>query len=85
MNVRDRIKELRVAIRALGLEGLRVPEGIAGRLHGIALRYLLTLCDGYKITLVEAVEALSSGNAGYFGVRLSPDRQQAPASAVPAA
>ena len=66
----------RVTLRALGLQTLRVPEGIAGRLHEIALRYLLTICYDYKITLVEATEALSGGNARYIGLRLSPDQEQ---------
>lgn len=60
-------------LRALNLGRLNVPPGIAVKLHGIALQYLLTMgCDKSIIT-IEAVEAVSTGIARYLGVRLEPE------------
>ena len=64
-------------LRALGLGGLTIPAGIAIKLHGIALSYLLrTPCD-YDIHTVEAVEAVSATPARYIGIRLEPGKKAA--------
>lgn len=62
----------RVAAKALGLGTLPVPQGISCKLHEVASTYLLTMSYDYGISLVEAVEAVSAGNARYVGVRLEP-------------
>lgn len=46
------------------------PPGIIGSLHEIAVSYCLTACYDYGMMIVEAVEAESTGNARYIGVRL---------------
>lgn len=66
----------RVAVKALGLERLAVPPGIAGKLHDMALRHVLTNSSERGIRIIEAVEAVSTGNARYIGVRLAPSREQ---------
>lgn len=59
----------------MGLKELkdRVPDGILGKLHGIAVSYCLTRSCVYA-KLIEAVEAISGAhqNARYIGVRLEP-------------
>ncbi len=64
----------RLAAKALGLGTLPVPQGISCKLHEVASTYLLTKSYDYGITLIEAVEAVSAGNARYVGVRLEPAR-----------
>lgn len=59
----------RKILEALGLGELKVPPGIACKLHQLGLRYLLCR-DGIRI--IEAVEAKSNGSARYVGVRLEP-------------
>ena len=59
-----------VILDALGLGGLSVPPGIAVKLHGIAVSYLLTRGCVNGIIAIEAVEAVSTGMARYLGVRL---------------
>ena len=73
----------RTAREALGLSKLQIPPGISGRLHDIALPYLLTMSCHYGIMLVEVVEAVSTGNARYIGVRLQPGEKQAIDDEVP--
>ena len=63
------------AVWALRLGRLPIPPGISGRLHPLAMNYMLTRTRDYGIRLVEAVEAVSTGNARYVGVRLEPGRQ----------
>ena len=55
---------------ALGITGLHVPMGICGRLHELSVKCCLTACYRYDIMIVDAVEAASTGNARYIGVRL---------------
>lgn len=57
-------------LRSLGLAGLKIPPGIAVKLHGLALPYLLQ--PGPAGRIIEAREAISAGNARYLGVRIDP-------------
>jgi len=54
---------------ALGLPD-STPPGILGSLHEMALRYCLGALARYGLHAIEAVEAESTGNARYIGVRL---------------
>lgn len=63
---------------AIGLQGVNVPPGIAVKLHGIAVNYCLTRGYEYCKIMVEAVEAVSDGNARYIGVRLEPRNGSGP-------
>ena len=60
-------------LRALGLDGFRVPPGISVKLHSLGLVYLLAECRQYGLQITEAVESLSDGSARYLGVRLTPN------------
>jgi hypothetical protein len=60
------------AQRIMGLTGLDVPQGIQGRLHDLALQHCLGAAADYKLEVVEAIEAVSTGNARYFGIHLRP-------------
>jgi hypothetical protein len=59
-------------LKALGLNKITVPPGIACKLHGLALTPLLTKAYDHDITLREAVEAVSIGRVRYIGVHLEP-------------
>ncbi len=56
----------------LGCGGLKIPAGLNGKLDEMALPYCLLASSSYGIIIQEAVEAVSSGNARYVGVRLFP-------------
>ena len=58
--------------RILMLGNLVIPNAIAASLTRIALPYCLALATTGGLRIVEAVEAVSDGNARYFGVRLEP-------------
>lgn len=60
----------RIILETLGLQRLRLPAGIACKLHDLALTYCLAEACGFGIIISEAVEALPSGNARYIGLRL---------------
>jgi hypothetical protein len=71
---------------AVGVASLEVPPGILCKLHGISVSYVLARgCD--YLTIREAVEAESVGNARYIGVRLEPandnGRDGSPAESEP--
>lgn len=69
--------------KALGLGDLAVPNAMWPRLSQIAVSALLTRCCDYGILLVEAVEAVSAGNARYIGVHLKRERPGCrPAAAI---
>lgn len=70
-------------LEALGIGGLKIPPGIAIRLHGIALSYCLTKSYGHALIMVEAVEALSAGSARYIGVRLEPGKTNGHGRQIP--
>jgi len=57
-------------LTALGLRGITIPPGIARKLHGLSVSYCLARTCVYDIIIVEAVEAVSTGNARYIGLRL---------------
>jgi hypothetical protein len=59
-------------IEALGLGDLSIPPGIAIKLHGLGLRYLLAQAPAAALRIVEAIEAVSDGSARYVGLRLEP-------------
>ena len=59
-----------IAIRALGLEGMSVPKTIIAILSDISISYCLAMCYDYGIIPEESVEAESTSNARYVGVRL---------------
>jgi len=63
---------LRVAKEALGIKELNIPNAIGAKLNEFAISHLLTMGYDSDTILVEAVEAVSSGNARYLGVRLEP-------------
>ena len=64
--------------------GITIPRihkmggGITHTLGGIAISYCLTKTCDYGNILVEAVEAVSDGNARYIGVRLQPQNGSGP-------
>lgn len=61
-------------LEALGLGRVRIPPGIAVKLHELAVRYLLTTgCTRY-ISIIEAKEVVSLGNARYLGIRIEPKK-----------
>lgn len=59
-------------LRALGVEGLGIPPGIAVKLHERAFSYLLARAFEYDINFIDAKEVVSFGNARYVGVRIAP-------------
>lgn len=67
----------RVILDRLGVGNLRIPPGIAVRLQDVALTYCLTAGCEYGINIIEAVEAVSDGNARYLGVHLEPAKNEA--------
>lgn len=70
----NRIGLSRYELNALGLTLPRVHRMSGAIVHNLAkivLSYVLTNTCGYA-TITEAVEAISNGNARYFGVRLEP-------------
>lgn len=60
----------KVEAEAIGLGSLKLPQGFGPRLGIIATDYLLSSPYKAGINIVEAVEAVSHGNARYIGVRL---------------
>lgn len=62
----------RMILHSLGLGGMAIPPGISRKLHGLAVSYLLTRGCVYGNLTIEIVEAVSTGSARYFGVRLEP-------------
>jgi hypothetical protein len=60
-------------LRALGLGKLKIPPGIAVKLHGLALAYLFGKATDAGLRIVEAMEALSDGSARYIGLHLQPE------------
>jgi hypothetical protein len=64
----------REVVVALGLDRLaiKIPPILVARLWGIAVSHCLTKTCVYSLMLIEAVEAVSDGNARYIGVRLEP-------------
>ena len=63
---------IKEAKEALELKDLRIPPAISAKLNRFAVPYLLAQSDWYGIIVTEALEAASSGNARYIGVRLEP-------------
>lgn len=57
--------------RVLGIDGLKVPAGISGKLHELSAKYMLAKTGDHGITIQECIEAFPSANARYIGVRLS--------------
>jgi len=62
----------RAELHSLGLGGMMIPPGIGRKLHEIAVSTLLTRGCVYDNLTIEIVEAVSTGSARYFGVRLEP-------------
>jgi len=56
--------------KAMGIYGMSIPPAIRGELWGLGVMYSLTAVDSYGIEITEALEAESTGNARYIGVRL---------------
>ena len=65
-----------IVARSLGLSGMKIPSSMTLELCKVALPYLLT---GTEVTcrIIEAVEALSDGNARYLAIRLEPKKEPA--------
>lgn len=62
----------REARKLLGIDGLSsLPQSFCGKLSTLAGDLALA-CGSKSATIVEAVEAVSTGNARYIGVRLEP-------------
>ncbi len=73
---------IKEAKEALELKDLRIPPAISAKLNQLAVPYLLAQSDWYGIIVTEALEAASSGNARYVGVRLEPRTKSAGCEAV---
>lgn len=74
----------RTSAEKIGVGSLSIPPGaIANRLNRIAVSYCLTSCYGAGIIIEEAVEAISSGNARYIGVRLKKREPEVSATGSP--
>jgi hypothetical protein len=72
----NRIRLGREELCALGLP-VRVHEmsgAITHRLVEMAISHVLAMTQQYGITILEAIEAISDGNARYIGVRLERNR-----------
>lgn len=69
---------------AIGLRfpTLPVPQAFGKRISEVAVSYLLARCCDFATIAVDAVEAVSSGNARYIGVRLEPSEEKRPAEAT---
>jgi hypothetical protein len=64
-------------LEALGIGKLKVPPGIAVRLHEAGLEYLLAAATDFGLRITEAREAICKASARYFGIRLeveNPDK-----------
>ena len=72
---------LKEAKEALELKDLHVPNAIAANLNRFAVPYLLAIASRF-VTIQEAIEANSDGNARYLGVRLEPRAKAAGCEAV---
>jgi 5-methylcytosine-specific restriction endonuclease McrA len=67
----------RAAIKAIGIsEEIRAkaPATLLAKVGQMAVSYCLTRTCDFGIIIVEAVEAVSAGNARYIGVRLEPGK-----------
>jgi len=72
----NRVRLGRYELLSLGISIPRIHKmsgAITHTLSEIAVTYALTNTCGYAI-IMEAVEAISDGNARYFGVRLEPNK-----------
>lgn len=67
----------REAREALGIGNFKVPNAIGCKLNCLAANYLLSYVRS-GTTILEAVEAVSDGNARYIGVRLEPMNANGP-------
>jgi hypothetical protein len=65
-----------LCLKAAGLKfrKLKLPQAFHVKLADIFVGYILAEAQRHRVEIVEAVEALSDGNARYFGVRLEPAR-----------
>lgn len=55
---------------ALGLGTLHIPNAISAKLNAMAARHLLARASAHGLRIALAIEAESTGNARYLGVRL---------------
>ena len=55
---------------AMGLAGFKIPPAIQGRLWDHAFTYCIAASRQHGIEITEAIEATSTGNARYIGLRL---------------
>lgn len=53
---------------------LTVPEGLYSRLAHLSVRHMLARAADYQLRLIEVVEAVTTGGARYFGVRVEPSK-----------
>lgn len=68
---------------ALGMTFKNLPSGFGPKLGGIATSYLLPACCDYGKMIIEAVEAVSDGNARYIGVRVEPCKKATSRTSLP--
>jgi hypothetical protein len=61
-----------LAAMGLGFKRLPLPTSMRGKLSAFSLPYCLSVVRGHGLQIVEAIEAVSDGNARYVGVRISP-------------
>lgn len=64
-------------LHAAGLKfpSLKLPAAFHVKLRNIFVSYCLSRCCDYGIMITEALEAVSDGNARYFGLRLEPGKK----------
>lgn len=71
----------REAVRAIGITDAmrdKCPATILARVGKIAINHCLSMGYDYGTILIEAVEAVSDGNARYIGCRVEPMKTPAP-------
>lgn len=71
----------RVELESVGLNFKHLPSGLAVHAYAIALNAMLAKSLRCA-TITEAVEAVSTGNARYIGVRLEPIKNGLPAAST---
>ena len=58
------------SLAAMGLAGFKIPPAIQGRLWGHVFTYCIAASRQQDIEITEAIEATSTGNARYIGMRI---------------
>jgi hypothetical protein len=64
----------KIAMETLGLPN-KTPQSLAVKFFDKSIVYCCNIVAKYDIILIEVVEAVSDGNAKYYGLRLEPKRR----------